>query len=343
MNKKLHLKSVVYSIIEEKGLAFEQVYNLLSTAIIKVFKIKFKTLFFKIEVNNDNFLYDIFAIYLLKRNARYDLSFKEAFNFAFLNGNYILYKNFLLKKISVSNFKRKELYEAKKLISFFFKKVEKKNIISDLSFFLNKTLNGIIIKTSESYFLIFIEKNIYGILFKTECIPNEYLYINMRLKVYVRKILSQDRESLLYLSRSCSNLVVDLLKLEIPEICNNSIFVKSIIRKPGLCSKVVVYSNLFFNAISVCLGYNGLRIRNVSKYLNFERIDLILWDHDLKKFILNMFPKFSIKKIELNYRKKIAILFVDEKFISFMVGKNGINLNLLSNLLSWEIKVLNLI
>jgi N utilization substance protein A len=212
-----------------------------------------------------------------------------------------------------------------------------------LDFFIDKTTTGVVIKITSHYFFLTIEKNVYGILNKSEVLLNENIYINSYLKVYVKGVFYQDNEPYLYLSRTCDEILWDLLSLEIPEINNNSIEIKKVVRNPGVKSKVVISARYNFDAIRVCLGINGRRLRNISGCLNGEIVDLILWDIDLKKYFLNMVSYVGINYIELDSKKKIVKVFSSEELAPILIGKDGININLLNKLTDWRFKILNII
>ncbi len=342
MNRKFYLKSVISNIAKERGVTLNELYEILSQSIYSVFKKKFKPLKFDLYIDKDYYSYYVYINYITKKKNRYFLSLKRSFNFIFIT-SIIKQKSVVKKKLITSYFKRAEFTEAKVIISNKFKMAAKYLLLNELNFFLAKTVTGLVKKVTDFYFLVFIENNIYGILDKSEAVFNEIICVNMRLKVYVKHIVYHDGEPFLYVSRVCNEFLLDLLRIEIPEISNKLIKVVNILREPGICSKIVIKTNCIFNPIAVCLGLNAFRVRNISNSLGGEQVDLIEWNDDLRKYFLNMFPTINVNYIELNYRKKIVYIAVNERFVSKAVGDHGINLVLLTRLTSWRFKMLNFI
>ena len=343
MNKKIYLKSIINYLSEERGIELSVIFEILEHAIFTAFVKKFKPLTINITFDKVNYFYEAYSIFFVIKKTQLDISLRHPFTYIYDDDDIDLALNIFRKKITSSSFKRKEIFEAKDIIIKSFNLAEKKTFIDDLDFFIDKTTTGVVKKIFFNYVVMNIEKNVYGILHKSECIPSEDLTINSTFKVYIKKIIYYNNEPYLYLSRACSELVLDLLSLEIPEINNNLISVKSIVRNPGIRSKVVVSTLYDFNPIAICLGLNGLRIKNISRALNNEKVDLILWDYDIENYLINMFPACNIKYVELDHFSKIANLFVEEKDISSMIGEDGLNVSLLNKLTGWKIKILNYI
>ena len=340
MNKKFYLKSLIVSISEEKCIDINIIFNILEYAFLNALKKKFKPLNIEIFFDKVNYSYYASSIYFY-RKYHGNIALKYPFKFFFQKFFNFKLTNIFKKKLVVSSFKRKEIFEAKDIVINKLRIAERKNFIDEFEFFLDKTVSGMVKKIFSNYILINIEKDIYGILNKDESILSEAIFINSILKVYIKKIVWHNNEPMLYLSRVCDELLLDLLKLEIPEVNSGLIIVKSVIRLPGVRSKVVVYTDYSFNPVTFCLGLNGIRIKNISNYLNGEFIDIILWSNNMQQYFVNMFPKFYVKYVELDYRRRVANLIVDENDISLMIGENGIHVNLLNKLTSWKIKLLN--
>ncbi|HFL8819375.1 MAG TPA: NusA N-terminal domain-containing protein [Candidatus Azoamicus sp. OHIO2] len=341
MHKNFYLKSLVSSLSEERGIEENVIYSILEEAIFSIFSQRFKCLNLSLSFDRDTCIYDVYSNYFLSSLNKFGLSLRRSFFFLYQDDNYLHLDCHVRKKITGFLFKRREFNEAKLIIFNKLMLAEKKSIKDNYDFFINKTVVGVVRRVIDVCYLLIIEKNIYGILNMDEIIPYETIDINTKLKVYVKSVIYYDGEPYLFLSRVCDELLIDLLKLEIPEISNGIIEIKSIVRYPGVRSKIVINTENFFDPIGMCLGFNGLRIKNVSNALNYEKIDLILWNKDLKCYFVNMFPYMNIYNIELNYKKKIAYFIVDESCVPVMIGERGINVALLNKLTSWRLKILN--
>jgi len=144
----------------------------------------------------------------------------------------------------------------------------------------------------------------------------------------------------LIVSRTHPNFVLKLLENEVPEIKEGIIIVKAIARFPGDLTKIAVWSkNEKVDPIGTCIGNKSLRIKNIVKELNGEKIEVILWSKDIKEFIRNSLSPAKCEKVILKERKKEAIAIVDDSQIYLAIGKKGQNVRLASKLTKWEIKV----
>lgn len=335
MDKNSYLKSLISDISEEKEISFNLVNSYINNTVLNIFKLKFKTLFLFLNFS------DVWVFYFFK--CRDAISLRKSFLLTYSSLSKLNYF-YLNKRLVFSSFKRRDLYSAKLSLSELFNSFEKYKFMNEFFSFHGKVVNGLVIRIFDNYCLVYIKSYIYGIFSELEFIKNERLFINLQLKFYVKKIVYQNGFPFLYLSRQSNDLLLSLFKLEVPEVNSNLVFIKDFVREPGVCAKVVVYS--FYpdiDPIGTFLGLNALRIKNISKHLNFEKIDLIKWDKDLRKYFLNMLYFLNVVNIELNYKKKMVFVFLNEFEIDNILHENNLNFYLLSKLITWKIKILNLI
>ncbi len=182
-----------------------------------------------------------------------------------------------------------------------------------------------------------------------EQIPGEKYYNGKRLKVYLDKVVHTSRGPELSISRRHPNLVVRLLEMEIPEIIEGDVEVKSIARDAGTRSKVAVWSeNEKIDPIGACIGQKGVRIQSVMEELNGERVDIIEWSDDPCEFIATALQPAKIAEVIIvnagddpRVRKRAAV-FVEEEERPMAIGKKGQNVRLASDLTSYELDLYNL-
>ena len=144
----------------------------------------------------------------------------------------------------------------------------------------------------------------------------------------------------LIVSRTHPDLVRELLKLEVPEISDEIIVIKDIARFPGEISKISVFSQEEnVDPIGTCIGDKAIRIKNITKELNGEKIEIILWNEKPEKYISNALSPATTKEVILHQMKKIASVIVDDSQIFLAIGKKGQNVQLASKLTGWDIRV----
>ncbi len=182
----------------------------------------------------------------------------------------------------------------------------------------------------------------HGILPKSEIIPGEELVMGSQVKVYVVKIeLGQKGGPVILLSRSHYGFVKRLLEIEIPELNEGIVMLYSVARDAGNRSKIAVYSeNERVDAVGACIGEKGIRINNISKELNGEKIDVVQYDRDLVTFIKNaLSPAREVEVYILDDKKSEALAVAEGENLSLAIGKKGQNVKLAAKLTKCKIDV----
>jgi len=180
-------------------------------------------------------------------------------------------------------------------------------------------------------------------------ISGEKYYNGKRIKVYLDKVVHTNRGPELSISRTHPNLVVRLLEMEIPEIIEGDVEIKSIARDAGVRSKVAVWSDdEKIDPIGACIGQKGVRIQSVMEELNGERVDIIEWSPDPREFIATALQPAKIAEVIIvnagedpRVRKRAAV-FVEEEERPMAIGKRGQNVRLASDLTGYELDLYNL-
>ena len=180
-----------------------------------------------------------------------------------------------------------------------------------------------------------------GILPKSEIIPGEKIVMGSNIKVYITKVDNGSKGCTILLSRSHYGFVKRLFELEIPEINEGIILVYSVARDAGNRTKVALEStNERVDAIGSCIGERGMRIANILKELNGEKVDLVLYDKEASKFIENaLSPAKNIHVFITDEKKNEALVVTDNDNLSLAIGKKGSNIKLAARLTHYKIDV----
>ncbi len=212
----------------------------------------------------------------------------------------------------------------------------------------NEILSAQIMRVEGGNVHIQVEKH-NVILGPRDQIPNEKYYTGKRTKVYLDKVINTNKGPQLSISRTHPNLVVRLLEMEIPEVADGVVKVKSIARDPGHRSKVAVWADEDkIDPVGACIGQKGVRIQAVMDELNGERVDIIEWTTDPKEFIATALQPAKIAEViivnagEDMRTKKRAAVFVEEAERPMAIGKKGQNVRLASDLTGYELDLYNL-
>lgn len=211
---------------------------------------------------------------------------------------------------------------------------------------INSVIRAEVEKSENKYVEVNLDSTM-GIVLKGDQIPNEELIPGNKYLFLIKEIKEQSKGWPVVLSRTSPKLIESLLKLNIPDINDGVIDIKMIARIPGFKTKVAVYSNNpNIDAVGTCVGFSGERIKNISTLVNNEKIDIFLYDNDYKQMIVNMCGPEKIIGLEISddsseenpYGKIVTIICKDEDLLK-IIGRNGINVKLMSMLTKWSIDV----
>ena len=179
-----------------------------------------------------------------------------------------------------------------------------------------------------------------AVLPATEQAHNERYRIGQRLKVYLIEVIQSPKGPRVVVSRSHPNLLRRLFELEIPEVFNGLVEIKSIAREAGYRSKVAVAARQEgIDPVGCCVGLRGIRIQNIVSELNGEKIDVVMWDKDAPPFIANALSPAQILNVELDEEEETATVVVPDKQLSLAIGKEGQNVRLAAKLTGWRIDI----
>ena len=179
-----------------------------------------------------------------------------------------------------------------------------------------------------------------AVLPAVEQVRNERYRVGQRLKVYLLEVARTNRGSQITVSRSHPNLLRRLFELEVPEVLNGIVEVKAIAREAGYRSKIAVAARQSgIDPVGCCVGLRGIRIQNIMKELNGEKLDVVAWSPNASVFIANALSPAPVLSVELNEDDGIATVVVPDKQLSLAIGKEGQNARLAAKLTGWRIDI----
>jgi len=170
--------------------------------------------------------------------------------------------------------------------------------------------------------------------------PNERYRVGQRLKVYLVEVVQSPRGPVLVVSRSHPSLLRRLFELEVPEIYNGTVEIKSVAREAGYRSKVAVTTRQEgIDPVGCCVGLRGIRIQNIVNELSGEKIDVVNWSPDVAVFITNALSPAQVVSVRLNEEEESAVAVIPDKQLSLAIGKEGQNVRLAVKLTGWRIDI----
>ncbi len=244
------------------------------------------------------------------------------------------------EEVTPKDFGRVAAATAKQVVVQKIREAEKSVIIDEFNDKEDEMVVGIVTMEDVRNYYVDLGRT-QGILPKTEIIPGETIQMGSSLKVYITKVDSNSRGPVILLSRVHYGFVKRLFELEIPEINEGIILVYSVARDAGNRTKVAVYSeNPNVDPVGACIGERGSRINHIIEELHGEKIDVIPYDADPAKFIMNaLSPAKDLQVFITDEKKKEALAVVNEDNLSLAIGKKGFNVRLASRLTHYKIDV----
>ena len=200
-------------------------------------------------------------------------------------------------------------------------------------------ISGTILRKDKGNVLIDLGR-IEAVLGPNEQIPNEDYVFNERIKLYIVEVKNTTKGAQIVVSRTHPGLVKRLFELEVPEIYNGTVEIKSISREAGFRTKIAVYSNdENVDPMGACVGPKGVRVQNIVNELKNEKIDIIKWSKLPEEFIANALSPAKTLQVLIDEFSKSARVIVDDNQLSLAIGKEGQNVRLAAKLTGWKIDI----
>lgn len=236
------------------------------------------------------------------------------------------------------NYGRIAAQTAKQVILQKIREAEKNTILEEYKSKEGNIVSGIIQRIEGKNIFVDIGKAL-GFFPKEEQVPGEFYRPGQRLKFYILKVEETPKGPLVILSRAYPKLISKLFELEVPEISQGIVVIKSIAREPGFRSKIAVESKEEgIDPIGSVVGQRGVRVMAVINELGGEKIDIIEYSDDLEKFIANALSPAKVLEVKIMPKNK-ALCIVPDDQLSLAIGKDGQNVRLAAKLTGWKIDV----
>jgi N utilization substance protein A len=245
-----------------------------------------------------------------------------------------------VEKIELASLGRRLVVLAKQSLNQKIRELEKEIIYNEYNELLGEIVVGDIYQIRKNDILVNHNKNEL-VLPRNEQIPFEKYKKGETIRAIVKEVRKGNSGPVIVISRSDNMFLRRLFEIEIPEIYDGIIEIKSIAREPGERAKIAVESqDSRIDAVGACVGMKGVRIHAIVRELNNENIDVVSYSDDPIIFIQKSLAPAKLKKIELDEDEKKAIVTADSDQVSLIVGRNGVNIRLAMRLTGYEIEIL---
>ena len=249
---------------------------------------------------------------------------------------------YVLQEIESVDFGRIGAQIAKQVIVQKVREAEKQKTIDQFKDNIGDLVSGIVKRVDRNGFYIDIGNNSEAFLPRREMIPKEAMRPQDRIKALLKDINTDLKGPPLILSRVMPEFLIELFKVEVPEITQNLIEIVGASRDPGLRAKIAVRSDdKRIDAVGACVGMRGSRVQSVSNELNGERIDIILWSDNNAQFVVNAMSPANVVSIVVDEENQSMDIAVEEAKLSQAIGRGGQNIRLASELTQWKLNILS--
>ncbi len=325
---------------KEKGIKKESLLESIETALVTAYKRNFDSEE-NVKVTMDSETGEI-HIYALKdvveqvENANLQILLEDAKKI----DKKLMVGDIAEIELAPKNFGRIAAQTAKQIIVQKIREESRNVVFEEFNERKGEIVSGIVQKADENIVVLDLGK-LEAVMPAKEQVPTEHYHVNDKIRAYVMNVNRGAKGSLqVTISRACSDFVRKLFELEIPEIYEGVIEIKSVSRDAGSRSKVAVYSpNENIDPVGSCVGQKGIRIQNIINELHGEKIDVIEWNPDPAIYISSALLPAQVMAVDVHEDEKFAQVIVPDDQLSLAIGKSGQNARLAAKLTGWKIDI----
>ncbi|RHM63723.1 MULTISPECIES: transcription termination factor NusA [Coprobacillaceae] len=327
-------------LIEEKGIEKDVFLEMLKESIAKAYKKNYMNseANVRVEINEKTGKFRLFEIRTVVDDLQdedLEVSLDEAHE---INSNYKV-GDIIETEADVDHIGRLAAIQTKQLFRQKIRETEKETLYNEFADKKDDIITGVVERVEPKFAIINIGKT-GAFLGSNQQIPGERLTEGQHVKVYVSDVDRGTKGTHIVVSRTDPHFVKRLFELEVPEVYEGTVEIKSVSREPGERSKVAVYTqDENIDPIGSCVGPKGSRVKNVVDELNGEMIDIIEWSSDPVVFISHALSPSTVMSVTINEEEHSALVIVPDDQLSLAIGKRGQNARLAVRLTGWKIDI----
>jgi len=231
---------------------------------------------------------------------------------------------------------------AKQVIMQKVREAERAQVVEAYEDRVGELVTGVVKRVERGNVIIDLGNNAEGLISREDMIPREPVRSGDRVRGYLYEVSSEVRGPQLFISRVSPEFLIELFKLEVPEVGDELIEILGAARDTGLRAKIAVKSNdQRIDPVGACVGMRGSRVQAVSSEIAGERVDIILWDENPAQFVINAMSPAEVASIVIDEDTHSMDIAVAEDQLSLAIGRGGQNVRLASELTGWELNVMS--
>ncbi|HTR44124.1 MAG TPA: transcription termination factor NusA [Thermodesulfovibrionales bacterium] len=243
--------------------------------------------------------------------------------------------------LQLQDFGRIAAQTAKQVILQRVREAERDVIYKEYKDKVGHVVGGLVTRKEKGFYFLNVGKT-EAVLPQKDTLPGENLKRGDSVRVYIEDVRVTPKGPMIYLSRTNPNFVVELFKMEVPEIAEGLVIIKNVVREPGERTKIAVFSkDQTIDPVGACVGMKGTRVQSIVRELRGERIDIIPWTDDPRILLSRALSPATVDKIGINEEEKTAMVIVNDQQLSLAIGKKGQNVKLAMKLTGWDIDIIS--
>ena len=340
MNEEILL--VADSVSNEKDLPKETIFEAIEFALASAVKKRYKEeVNILVDINQTTGDYESFRYKDVVDFENYeDSEVHILVDSDFAEENELKVGDIFKEQVENADFGRIAAQAAKQVIVQKVRDAERLEIIKRFRPSLGQLVSGSVKKVTREFIIVDLGDGAEASLPRKDLIQGEIYRVGDRIKGILEESIRENRGPQLVLSRSSKEMVSELFKLEVPEIAEEVIEIRAVAREAGARTKIAVKTNdARIDPVGACVGMRGSRVQAVSNELGNERIDIVVWEDDQAKLLVNTLSPAEILSIVMDDENQSMEVVVKDENLALAIGKNGQNIRLTSELLGWQIQI----
>ena len=344
MNKEILL--VAEAVSNEKQVPREKIFEALEFAIASATKKKNEgEIEVRVSINRETGDFDTFRRWLvIPDDQEQENPFAElTLSAAQIDEPEIEVGDYVEEQIESIAFDRITTQTAKQVIVQKVREAERAQMVAEYENKVGELVTGTVKKVNRDNIIIDLGNNAEGVIYRDDMLPRETFRPGDRVRGLLYVIRPEARGAQLFFSRTHPEMLVELFRLEVPEIAEETLEIKSAARDPGSRAKIAVKTNdKRLDPVGACVGMRGSRVQAVSGELGGERVDIVLWDENPAQFVINAMAPAEVASIVVDEDTHTMEVAVEADNLAQAIGRSGQNVRLASQLTGWELNVMTI-
>ncbi|WP_394174135.1 transcription termination factor NusA [Thalassotalea litorea] len=345
MSKEILL--VVDAVSNEKALPRESIFKAMETALETATKKKYEgDIEVRVSIDRESGEFDTFRRWQVVEDNGEVLENPYAeigLAAAQVEDENIQIGDWVEDQIESIKFDRITTQTAKQVIVQKVREAERAKVVDEYQDQLGEIITGVVKKANRESVILDLGNNAEAVIFRDEMLPREVFRPGDRIRGLLYEIKPEARGAQLFVSRAKPEMLIELFRVEVPEIGEEMLEIKGAARDPGSRAKIAVKSNdKRIDPVGACVGMRGSRVQAVSGELAGERVDIVLYDDNAAQFVINAMAPAEVASIIVDEDANSMDIAVEEGNLAMAIGKSGQNIRLASQLTGWELNVMTI-